>query len=79
MGKFVGGTAALVALIAGLISHVDPVTCLERATLAFMLGWVSGQVWHLMIGATATRPGMDEMVALGSGHAESGPDHTGDK
>ncbi len=53
MANVAGGMAALVALFAGLFAKVDPVLCLERATLAFVLGWVCGQVWHLLIGAVS--------------------------
>ena len=53
MAKVAGGLAALVALFSGVFAKVDPVLCLERATLAFLLGWVCGQVWHLLIGAVS--------------------------
>jgi len=49
-----GGLAALVALFGCLYAKVDPFLCLERATLAFLLGWVCGQVWHLLNGAVLT-------------------------
>ncbi|MCC7229177.1 MAG: hypothetical protein IT203_02210 [Fimbriimonadaceae bacterium] len=45
----VGGIAAMVALAAGVMAHVDPVSSLVRALLAFMLGWIGAQVWHVIL------------------------------
>lgn len=47
MPTVVGGLAALVALSAGILSNVDPVATIWRATLAFLLGWVGTQVWYV--------------------------------
>jgi hypothetical protein len=47
MPKVVGGLAALVALSAGILAHVDPMDCLWRAALAFALGIVATQVWYV--------------------------------
>jgi hypothetical protein len=43
----IGGLAALVALAAGILSNVDPVAIMWRATLAFFLGWLGTQVWYV--------------------------------
>ncbi|HVT11681.1 MAG TPA: hypothetical protein VHE55_05405 [Fimbriimonadaceae bacterium] len=45
MSSLVGGSAALVALAAGILGHVDPLTSLWRAALVFVLGWIGGSVW----------------------------------
>jgi hypothetical protein len=47
MPTIVGGMAALVALAAGILSNVDPVAIIWRATLAFFLGWAGTQVWYV--------------------------------
>ena len=47
MQKVIGGLAALVALAAGILSNVDPVATIWRATLAFFLGWAATQVWYV--------------------------------
>ncbi len=70
MAKVAGGLAALVALFAGLFAKVEPVLCLERATLAFILGWVGGQVWHLMIGAVTPTSSKLGTVEQETGHPE---------
>jgi hypothetical protein len=38
----------MVALAAAILGQVDPVASLGRALLAFVLGWVGGQVWYAM-------------------------------
>lgn len=45
--KLVGGLSALVALAAGILAKVEPVTCVSRAGLAFLLGFVATQVWYV--------------------------------
>ena len=45
----VGGIAAMVALAAGVLAKVDPASCLMRALLAFVLGWIAGQLWHVIL------------------------------
>ena len=47
MPKLIGGIAALVALGAGILSSVEPVTMVWRAALAFMLGLVLTQLWYV--------------------------------
>ena len=49
MPMAVGGLAALVALAAGIIGGVDPMTCLARAGIAMLLGVFGTQVWYVMI------------------------------
>ncbi len=39
----------MVALAGGVLAHVDPVTSVTRALLAFLLGWIGGQVWHVVL------------------------------
>lgn len=43
----IGGIAALVALAAGILGEIDPVTSLTRAGLAFAVGWFGTQVWYV--------------------------------
>ena len=71
MAKVAGGMAALVALFSGVFAKVDPLLCLERATLAFILGWVCGKVWHLLIGAVA--PASSKVGTVEHDAAQPGP------
>ncbi len=47
MPMLVGGLAAFVALAAGILSQVEPVASIQRACLAFVLGWVGTNVWYV--------------------------------
>ncbi|HVL38630.1 MAG TPA: hypothetical protein VM328_04480 [Fimbriimonadaceae bacterium] len=47
MPKVVGGFAALAALAAGVLFQVEPLTTLQRALLAFLLGFVGTQAWYV--------------------------------
>jgi hypothetical protein len=44
-----GGIAAIVALVGGVLAKVDPVSCLTRALLVFFLGWIAAQLWQLIL------------------------------
>jgi hypothetical protein len=57
MPLIVGGIAAMVALAAGILGQVDPVASLGRALLAFVLGWIGGQLWYAIF--TAQGQGSD--------------------
>ncbi len=48
-GKLVSGGAALIALFAGVLAHVDPLACVGRAALAFLLGGIGYQVWYVLV------------------------------
>lgn len=47
MPKLVGGLAALVALAAGILGSVEPVTTIGRAALAFLLGSLGTSLWYV--------------------------------
>lgn len=47
MAKVVAGLAGLVALAAGILAQVEPVTVLTRAALAFLLGLIGTQLWYV--------------------------------
>ena len=47
MPKVIGGLAALVALAAGMLGNVDPIACLQRALLAYVIGWFGTQCWYV--------------------------------
>lgn len=49
MPKYTAAIAALVALAAGIIGNIDPLTNVQRAALAYLLGWLSYQVWNAFI------------------------------
>ena len=49
MGFIVGGSAAMVALAAGILAHVDPVTSLWRGVIAFVLGWIGAGIWQAVL------------------------------
>ena len=46
MPIIVGGLLAIVAIMAGIVGHVDPVTTVVRSGLAFVLGWFAAKMWH---------------------------------
>jgi membrane associated rhomboid family serine protease len=52
MPRFIGALTALIALVAGILAHLDPLVCLQRAAIVFTLGWVCGQVWHGLCGVS---------------------------
>ena len=62
--KLIGGMSALVALAAGILAKVEPVTCVMRAGLAFLLGLVATQVWYVFF-----------TVRVHHGHEESRETH----
>lgn len=70
MPFIVGGFAALVALAAGILAHVDPVTSLWRAGLALVLGWVGANVWYVI--TTVGRDSMEETNLSGASPGEPG-------
>ncbi len=48
MSRILGGIAALIALASGILAGVEPVLCLQRAVIVFVLGAVCGHVWHVL-------------------------------
>lgn len=63
MPFIVAGIAAIVALVGGVLSKVDPVSCLTRALLAFFLGWIAAQLWQIilvLVGQTRKELKVDE-------------------
>jgi len=38
----------LVALAAGILGHVDPITSVWRAAIALVLGWVGANLWYVL-------------------------------
>jgi hypothetical protein len=53
MAKAIGFILALVALVAGILCAVDPMTCIWRAGVAFFAGWLGATVWHGVFMATS--------------------------
>ena len=47
MALLLGGIATMIALIAGIVGHIDPTTVLERSGVAFCIGWAAGIGWTL--------------------------------
>jgi hypothetical protein len=68
MPFIIGGIAAMVALAAGVLGQVDPVASLGRALLAFVLGWVGGQIWYALFTVQGQR---SEAYDQGSATAEA--------
>lgn len=73
----VGGLAALVGLAAGILAKVDPLMCVGRAVVAFVLGMVGTQFW-LAVFATAPREALasptGEVEGIGS-EGQDGPEN----
>lgn len=66
MPKVIGGFAALVALAAGILQNVEPITSVQRAALAFVLGAFLTQLWYVFFTVrvsyiTKTEDDEDEM------------------
>ncbi len=59
MPTVVGGLAALMALAAGILGRVEPVTTTGRAALAFVLGWVLTHVWYVFFTVRVERSSTD--------------------
>ncbi len=47
MAKVIAGILALVALAASILSGVEPVACLLRAVIAYVVGWFAAQLWYV--------------------------------
>ena len=70
--KLVGGVTALVALSAGILGQVDPLACVGRAMLAFLLGLVGYQVWYVLFTCRLTvAPAKVEAPRVEAQEAES--------
>lgn len=46
MERLIGALAALVALMAGILNRLEPIESLQRAAIAFTVGWMLGKIWH---------------------------------
>lgn len=55
MPFIIAGIAAVVALAGGVLAKVDPVTCLTRAVLVFLMGWIAAQLWQVILSHTGQR------------------------
>lgn len=55
MPVLVGGLAAIVALAAGIMGNVDPVTTVIRSSLAFLLVWFAAKMWQAILSTQAIR------------------------
>lgn len=53
MPKIFAGVAGIVALAAGIFGSVDPLLCLQRAAVAWVLGLICGSLWVMVIGEGA--------------------------
>lgn len=51
MSKLVGGVAGIVALAAGIFSHVDAILCLQRAAVALVIGGIVGAFIQALLGS----------------------------
>lgn len=50
MPKIFAGVAGIVALAAGIFGSVDPLLCLQRAAVAWVLGLICGSLWVMLLG-----------------------------
>lgn len=53
MPKIFAGVAGIVALAAGIFGSVDPLLCLQRAAVAWVLGLICGSLWVMILGEGA--------------------------
>jgi hypothetical protein len=61
MPKLVGGLLALLALGASILSRVDPLECLLRAAIAYVIGYIATAAWYVFF---TVRAGPPEDLAL---------------
>jgi hypothetical protein len=47
MPKLIGGLAAFIAIAAGILNSVEPLTIVLRAALALILGSLLTQLWYV--------------------------------
>lgn len=59
MPKLIGAIAALVALATGILNSVDPIECVTRAGLAFVLGILATQVWYVFFTVRVSNVGIE--------------------
>lgn len=59
----------MVALMAGVLANVDPLDCLWRAALAFVVGLLGTQAWYVFFAARAQSllPAAEEQGEAGVG------------
>lgn len=50
--RFIGAIVALVALVAGILARIEPMLCLQRAAIAFGVGWLAGSIWQVVVDLT---------------------------
>jgi hypothetical protein len=71
MGFIVGGSAAMVALAAGILAHVDPVTSIWRAVIAFVMGWIGAGIWQAVLTGKQQAEPSEESIAAPPVEAET--------
>lgn len=64
MVKIVASATALAALGSAIVSHVDPLTCLLRGVIGYLVGKVFGQVWTAVFASTRSTTSLDEPETL---------------
>jgi hypothetical protein len=67
----IGGFAALVALAAGILAQVDPLTSLWRAGLVFVLGWIGANMWYVVTNLGRQPLELPEAAIAPPGEAET--------
>jgi hypothetical protein len=63
MPQLIGGLMALVALAAGTLGGVEPVSCIMRAGIAYLTGVVATQLWYVFFTIRVVRD-RDEPLQL---------------
>lgn len=56
MAKLVGALAALIALSAGILAQVNSILCLQRAAVAYAVGWFGTQLWYVFFTVRVQTP-----------------------
>ena len=70
--KFAGSLAAMLALFVGIAMNADPMENLQRAGLAFLLGWLSYQVWNaFIVGAAGSFTRVSDVPKASESNTES--------
>lgn len=65
MERLIGALAALVALMAGILNRLEPIESLQRAAIAFIVGWMLGKIWHGLTTVLISASKKEETVTEG--------------
>ncbi|MBL8060709.1 MAG: hypothetical protein JNK63_08360 [Chthonomonas sp.] len=72
--KIIGGLLAIAALSASLFNGVDPIQCLIRGAIAWIIGSAAGAMWNLFFSKPTPVRLILESTASGTNQAQASPE-----